>query len=470
MFANKSLKSMMLLGCGAVLFVLIVGAWVIHAYSLRPMENSIVDIIKQHDQFLGTIEKVKDTGLASQLKAEFALVEKNSDAVEESLGNIYTWGFGMFVLLGLVICAQAILMLKGTISRVERVFVDLESVTGNVKNSADQIAANGKSFADGSSSQAAALEETAASLEEISSMASQNADNSNQAAKLAMEVKRVCELGSQSMAQMNSAIADINRSANETEEILKTIDEIAFQTNLLALNAAVEAARAGDAGKGFAVVAEEVRSLAQRSAAAARDTADKIKRSKALADNGVSVSKEVAKYLDEISANASKSADLVKEIAAASTEQSSGIKQLNSGINELDRVTQMNAAMAEESAGAAQELQAQARALSSALIELKKVTNGAQDNSFRDNDDLYGASQSLGRKEGASLIRSSGSTGYTLGTDAAHSSKSKHAKKQGAGKDNSMGTSKAHVSSNSQGVSPSKVIPLEQEDFADFNS
>jgi ABC-type transporter Mla subunit MlaD len=167
------------------------------------------------------------------------------------------------------------------------------------------------------------------------------------------------------MKRMTETIGKIKSSSDETAKIVGTIDEIAFQTNLLALNAAVEAARAGEAGKGFAVVAEEVRNLAQRSAEAARNTADLIEGAVRNADGGVKVTEEVSSVLDEISEGSRKVSDLVNEIAAASGEQAQGIEQVNLAVSQLDKVTQQNAANAEESASAAEELSSQAEEMRS---------------------------------------------------------------------------------------------------------
>ncbi|MDD2942704.1 MAG: methyl-accepting chemotaxis protein [bacterium] len=260
---------------------------------------------------------------------------------------------------------------------VNKTLDGLKETSESLKGSAGQVAANSRSLAEGASSQASALEQTAASLEEISSMAKQNADNSFQASNLTADVKSVAEKGERAMQQMSEAIRNISASSIETEAILKTIDDIAFQTNLLALNAAVEAARAGDAGKGFAVVAEEVRSLAQRSAGAAKDTAEKIKRAKELASVGVQVSNDVASYLQEINTKVVKAADIVREIAAASGEQSTGINELNASVTHLDRVTQMNAAAAEEGSAASEELQHQSHAVEEFVKNLEAVVSGS---------------------------------------------------------------------------------------------
>jgi methyl-accepting chemotaxis protein len=178
------------------------------------------------------------------------------------------------------------------------------------------------------------------------------------------------------MERMSSTINKIKASSDETAKIVKTIDEIAFQTNLLALNAAVEAARAGDAGKGFAVVAEEVRNLAQRSATAAKNTADLIDESVKNAQGGVEISMEVARILNEIVDGSSKVSDVIAEIAAASDEQSKGIEQVNTAVAQMNTVTQQNAANSEESAAAAEELRGQAEELASMVATFSLTNTG----------------------------------------------------------------------------------------------
>ncbi|MEK7678439.1 MAG: nitrate- and nitrite sensing domain-containing protein [Verrucomicrobiota bacterium] len=240
-----------------------------------------------------------------------------------------------------------------------------------------QVSSASQSLAEGASEQAASLEETSASLEEIASMTKRNAENAQTAKDLANQTRGAAETGATDMQQMTVAMDAIKTSSDNISKIIKTIDEIAFQTNILALNAAVEAARAGEAGMGFAVVADEVRNLAQRSAQAAKETADKIEDSIKKSQHGVGISAKVAQSLQAIVTKARQVDELVAQIATASQEQSQGIAQVNTAVTQMDKVTQSNAANAEESASAAEELNAQAETLKQAVGELLQLAGGA---------------------------------------------------------------------------------------------
>jgi methyl-accepting chemotaxis protein len=254
---------------------------------------------------------------------------------------------------------------------LEGAIVQVSQSVHQVSRASGQIADGAKKIADGANLQASSIEQISSSLEEMSSMVAQNADNAEQARGLARMAQNAAEKGSGAMTRMVEAIGRIKTSSDQTSKIIKTIDEIAFQTNLLALNAAVEAARAGDAGKGFAVVAEEVRNLAQRSAEAARNTADMIEESVRNAEGGVRISDEVSVVLSEILDSNTKVNNLITEIAAASKEQSDGVRQINEAVVTMDRVTQENAANSEQSASAAQHLNEQVRSLRSMISRFR---------------------------------------------------------------------------------------------------
>jgi methyl-accepting chemotaxis protein len=250
--------------------------------------------------------------------------------------------------------------LNGTAESLERAMGQVLQSASQLKAASSQISAGSQSLSHATNQQASSLEQVSSTVEELSSMTEQNASNASQAKGLSDNAKKSASRGKESMDQLGRAIDKIKGSADQTAKIVKTIDEIAFQTNLLALNAAVEAARAGDAGKGFAVVAEEVRSLAQRSAEAAKNTAELIEGSVKNAQAGVRLSDEVARQLQDIVVGSEKVNDIVAEIAAASAEQAKGIGQINAAVSQVNQITQQNAANSEQSAAAAEELSAQA--------------------------------------------------------------------------------------------------------------
>lgn len=266
----------------------------------------------------------------------------------------------LILAIGLI---SAFFVTRGINRALKKSAEDLQESANQVSSAAAQLSLTSQSIAEGASQQAAGIEESSSAIEEMASMTRQNADNAEQANKLAKQAAQRAQDAKLAMEKLLHQMDDIVRSSEETQKIVKTIDEIAFQTNLLALNAAVEAARAGEAGAGFAVVADEVRALAMRAAEAAKNTATLIEETVKRVREGSAVTQETNNAFGEVHSGVMKVVELIDEIAAASREQSEGIGQINTAISEMDKVVQQNAANAEESAAAAEELSTQAARL-----------------------------------------------------------------------------------------------------------
>jgi methyl-accepting chemotaxis protein len=278
--------------------------------------------------------------------------------------------------LGAAVLGVLVALVLGFASSVTIVRPLLRAVEGlrdsslQVNTVSERVSMVSQTLAGGASQQAASLEETFTTLEQMSAMTQRNAESAKEADTLANQARAQANQGRESMARMEKVINQIKESSDETVKIIKTIDEIAFQTNLLALNAAVEAARAGDAGRGFAVVAEEVRNLAQRSAVAAKSTSDLIAGSRERAETGVHMADEVAKALDQVNESVQKVGDLIGKVSAASQEQARGVTQVNQALAQMDKVTQSNAATAEQNASSSSELSSQAGLVNSIVTSL----------------------------------------------------------------------------------------------------
>ena len=353
---------------------------------LKPMAEEVLALAK--DYSAKTHEHRTAVLKQRQYAAQMNAFKENIDSVCGELATLSVQNlenqtqFSLKMIIGFIIAAlllgtfYAVISIRKIVGKIKVVIEGVNSGAEQVSSATEQVASASQSLAEGASEQAASLEETSSSLEEMASMTKSNAENANQTKTMMVEAQTIVEKVDKHMGDMAEAIENITRSSEETEKIIKTIDEIAFQTNLLALNAAVEAARAGEAGAGFAVVADEVRNLAMRAAESARNTASLIGETIRAVRSGNELTNSTKEAFKENMIITGKVRELVDEIAAASNEQAMGIEQVSKAVNEMDRVVQQNAAHAEQSASAASEMNAQAREMKGFVGDLILLVEG----------------------------------------------------------------------------------------------
>lgn len=294
------------------------------------------------------------------------LIAKNGSMI-----NMLTAGVG--ILVGLIL---AFLFARSLARTLNRISEEITLTAEQTASGAQQLSSASGQLSSASTEAAASLEETVASLEELSSMVRLNTGSAQQANSLSQKSREAAENGDVEISKLITAMSDIAKGSKKIEEIINVIDDIAFQTNLLALNASVEAARAGEQGKGFAVVAEAVRSLAQRSAVAAKDISTLIKENVEKSEQGSRIADSSSAVLKEILASVKKVADLNGEIATGSSEQAHGLEQISKAMNQLDQATQGNAASSEEVAASSDSMAQQGQILSGLVQELRELVHG----------------------------------------------------------------------------------------------
>ncbi|MEW6221388.1 MAG: methyl-accepting chemotaxis protein [Thermodesulfobacteriota bacterium] len=319
--------------------------------------------------------------LAAIRQGNVPLLATMNDAVtlyeeKNQADAVLSFQFGLLAVLVSCLAGSWLLIRRAVTKPLRQVSSILAGSSQQVSQSAAGLASAAQDLADGSARQASALEESSASLEELTAMTRSNAENTAKADELMGATRQVVDKAQTYMGQMDASMTAIDAAGKEIGKIIRTIDEIAFQTNLLALNAAVEAARAGEAGLGFAVVAEEVRNLAGRSANAAKDTAALIEDIISKIQDGAYLVGQSTKAFAEVADSATKAAALIAEITTANREQSTGMTQISHGIQDMDAVVQENAASAAQSSAAADELRNEAERLEEIVARLVVLVEG----------------------------------------------------------------------------------------------
>jgi methyl-accepting chemotaxis protein len=355
---------------------------------LHPNEDAIMALVEKGERaaaeqrlrsvYLPFLTQFNEKVQAFESAAQGLVVQEttriDAENVEAARLIIGTLLAGILLAAGLIVGVA-----RGFGRRIHALKQALMDSTGGVAVASEELTTAGRNVAEGASRGAGCLQGVASAAEQVTSMTRSNADHARQAAELAAESNRAATRGEAEISKLLVAMTEISAASRRIDEITHVIDDIAFQTNLLALNAAVEAARAGEHGAGFAVVAEAVRSLAQRSASAAKDINGLIRDAVERTDSGRSLADASGQVLKDIVASTRKMSELSAHIAQATAEQSTGIAQISESVGELDSAGHQNAAVAEEMAASAAELHCQAGRLQSVVHRLHAMVEGGVD-------------------------------------------------------------------------------------------
>lgn len=338
--------------------------------------RQLFDEMRTHIDNLTTMLE-KESGKRFELVNERAKTAQEASQIQgQAAYRVIRWFMGVGGVAILLTIFIAWIIARGLTSAMTDLSRRLNEQAGQVGVSASEIGQTSQSVADGTGNQASAIEETSATMTEMSSVVKQNTDRLASADRMVSETRGLVEDGTKAVESMTTAMTRIDKTSKEVSKILKAIEEIAFQTNLLALNAAVEAARAGEAGMGFSVVAEEVRNLALRSTEAAKNTADLIQETVRSIQDGTVIAQDVSGRFGKIRQRTGELSGLLSEINVAGREQSQGIDQVGVAVQNIEQTTTRNAAAAEELASASQELAGQASRMRAAVEELVGIVSG----------------------------------------------------------------------------------------------
>jgi methyl-accepting chemotaxis protein len=346
--------------------------------------NILKDVARGETVFLkNTIEDIEmqsvfmPLNLRGQTEPWVMGISVPEKTVMASARKTLKWAIIISIVSILILLGITISIIHKTVNGITHITSSLRMITSEVNAASEQVAKVGERQAHIASDIAGNLTDTSSSVEEFTSMTRQNSENSNIAAKLMEEAIESLNNTNENIEKLTTSMSEIKNASNETQRIIKTIDEIAFQTNILALNAAVEAARAGEAGAGFAVVADEVRNLAQQAGNASRSTAALVEDSARKTQDGDVLVELVSTDFAKIHKHVTDVSDLISEIACASDEQAQGADDINSAVAQASETTQSTAAIAEESSASGQELQAQAISMAENIEDLSNLILGS---------------------------------------------------------------------------------------------